>query len=277
MNYKSLTVYNYKVFYYLIRVLAFFMLGYFYVKFSTFSQRSDFLYHPTFFVQELVFPEFPSQFYYVSLLLIAFFSLIISLVKPNIVINVILFVLMALLNTPISAYNGAGHNNHLFVLSFFFSIFLLPQKLKIEDYKSVQFFYAGLLSSYFFAGFWKIVSVFRDLMSDNPRLSWIDIDAAKINTLVNYHNADVFPSDFIFAIYDYKIIWVIITSIAIILQTLSILGTFNRKYLTFTMIYLVVFHLYNKYFVIADFTNAILVVLVVFFPYHLLKGKLLRT
>lgn len=227
------------------------------------------LYRPSFYIQELVFPIFPSEVYYFSLLLFAFLAIVISVIKPSVVLNVFVFILLAILNLPITAYNGAGHNNHLFVMVFFMSLFLLPNSLTSKDYKRVEYFYAGILLTYTFAGLWKFVSIGKDLLTDNPRLSWLDIDAAKLNTMMNYYFADTLVPRIIIQVYDFKLFWVVTTILAILLQTLSILGAFNRRLLSFTMIYLIIFHVYNLYFVYVDFSHAIWVLLVTFFPYHI--------
>lgn len=274
MNYKEITVFNFKIFYYGIRLFSIFWLVQNYIKYVRLAKRPENFYHTTYWLQEVFFPIFPSFYFYVGLLMMSFIFIVMSIVKPKIIFNIILFFLLALVNIPLAAYNGAGHHNHLFILSYFFSIFLLPNFLKTEDYKNIQYFYLGLLMSYTLAGFWKFVAIFKDVYTQSSSVSWLERDAAKLNTLVNWHNADLPVPDLMMQVYQYGYLWIVITFIGIFFQALAFLGAFSRKYLTFNLFYLVAFHWYNKYFVLADFTNAIYVVIVLFFPYHLLNKKI---
>lgn len=274
MNYKENTVFNFKIFYYLIRIFSIFWLIQNYIKYERVAKRSEEFYRTTYWLQEVFFPVFPSFYYYVGLLLVSLLFITLSLFRPKIIYNIILFFLLSLVNIPLAAYNGAGHHNHLFILSFFFSIFLLPSQLKSQDYKYVEYFYLGLLLSYSFAGIWKLVAIFNDLYSHSPSVSWIERDAAKLNTMVNWHNADLQVPEFMMQVYQYQDFWIVITFLGILFQALTALGAFSRKYLTFNLFYLVAFHLYNKYFVLADFTNAIYVVIILLFPYHSIRKKI---
>ena len=273
MNYKQLTIYNYKVSYYLIRIFAFVWLVLQYLIFQTDSQRPQLFYEPTVWLQKLFFPIFPNAIYFYSLLFICGILLLISLVKPSVVINVVCFFLIAIINLPIASYHGIGHNNHLLVLSFFLSLFLIPRKLEEKDYKYVQYFQLGLLITYSLSGLWKIISIAKDVITKDPNISWIESNAAKLNTYTNYHLVDQLPPEFITKIFAYSGLWTALTIFAILMQTFSFLGAFNRKFLTVVIIFLVIFHVYNIYFVIADFTVAIFVVIILFFPYHIFKFK----
>lgn len=269
MNYKELTVYNYKLSYYVIRIFTFLWLGLQYQQYLIFLNRPKEFYYSTIGIQKLLFPSFPEKFYFISLIIITALFLLISIFKPKVIYNIIVFLLIATINLPLAAYHKIGHHNHLFVLSFFFGIFLLPQKLKKEDYIYVQYFYAGLLMSYTLAGIWKWISIFKDIIMQSPSISWIELNAAKLNTLVNFHVIDKTPPEWMMSLYSYEKLWVIITIFGILTQALSIIGAFSRKYLTFAMLFLISFHIYNIYFVKADFTIAIITVIILFFPYHL--------
>ena len=271
MNYKELTIYNYRISYYLIRVFAIFWLFKLYSNFLRFSERPAEFYKPTYWLQEILFPIFPSNTYFLGLIIPTAIFIVLSSIKPKVIFNFLIFILLAILNMPIAAYHGAGHHNHLFILSFFFSVFLIPNKLKKEDFRYVQYFYVGLLMTYTFAGFWKFVSIAKDIVINSPDISWLEPNAAKLNTFVNWHFTDQFPPEYMVMVYEFVYLWIVITFLGILAQTLSVFGAFNRKYLTFTMIFLVLFHLYNKYFVIADFSTAIIVVVILFFPYHHLR------
>lgn len=273
MNYKQLTIYNYKLSYYFIRIFGFIWLILQYVDFQTFVKRSNDFYKPTVWLQKIFFLNFPTAVYFYFLLLICGISLLVSLLKPSVFINIFSFFLIAIINLPLASYHNIGHHNHLFILCFFLSIFLVPKNLKLSDFKNVQYFQLGLLMTYSVSGFWKLVSMAKDIVLREPDISWFESDAAKLNTYTNFHFIDQLPPEFIIKIYSYQSFWSIVTVFAIFIQAFSFLGAFNRKILNVVMIFTIVFHLYNTYFVLADFTIAIFVVLILFFPYHYFKTK----
>ncbi len=177
--------------------------------------------------------------------------------------------LLALINIPIVSYNGASHTNHVFVLSYFFSIFLLPKKLKEEDIKYIEYYYAGMLITYSFSGFWKIFSMIKNTITQSSNLLWCSENAAKINTISSYHYVDLIPPDFIINSYDNSTFWFYFTLFGIAFQFLCVLGAFNRNKLTLVMIFLITFHFYTQYFVLADLGIAKFGLIILFFPYHI--------
>ena len=271
MNYKELTVYNYKISYFGIRIFTLYWLYDQLNFYKIFLKRPTDFYIPNLWLQKVFFLVFPSEFYFYSLVTLCVISLIISVLKPNVLFNVICFILIGLINLPIRGYHGLSHTNHVLILCFFFSIFLIPKKLKENDYKYVQFYYAGLLITYSLAGFWKFISMAKDIVSRDPDISWLELNAAKLNTFTNYHFADLQPPEYILKLYEYPKLWIFITITGILFQTLSIFGAFSRKFLNFTLFFLLCFHFYTKYFVIADLMVMKYGLIVLFFPYHYFK------
>ena len=271
MDYKELTVFNYKVAYYVMRIFGLYWVVQQYFNFSHISGRPASLYEPHFYIQKLIFPHYPSATAFVTLLIILALLFLWTLFKQSALINVFIFLLMAVINLPV-AFNYSGlHFNHLILLGFFLSIFLLPKNLKSKnDYKWVQYFYLGLLCTYSIAGFSKFLGIAKNLINHSGKLLWIDLNAAKVNTYVNYWIDDMMPPQWMQDLYQYPYLWVILTMGAIAVQASCFLGAFSRKYLTFIMLFLFSFHLYTALFVIADFKDAKYFILVAFFPYHLL-------
>jgi hypothetical protein len=150
------------------------------------------------------------------------------------------------------------------------AIFLLPKNLNKEnDFKWVQYFYLGILSTYSLAGISKFLGIAKNIIKGTEKITWIDKNAAKINTLDNYWMADIKVPDWMLNVYAYENFWVLITVIGIAVQASSFLGAFNRKYLTFIMIFLYIFHCYTDFFVLANFQDAKNFVLITLFPYHI--------
>src|SRR5574343_1662149 len=102
MNYKELTIYNYRISYYLIRVFAIFWLFKLYSNFLRFSERPAEFYKPTYWLQEILFPIFPSNTYFLGLIIPTAIFIVLSSIKPKVIFNFLIFILLAILNMPIA-------------------------------------------------------------------------------------------------------------------------------------------------------------------------------
>lgn len=268
MTYPKLTVFNFKVSYFLFRIFTVFWLFEQVQFFNRFAKRAHELYEPTVWFQKIVMPVFPLDLLYYLVVFLTAALLIFSLFRFSVLINILLFFLVAYISLPVVAYRGVSHTNHVLILSYFFSIFLNPRKLEDQDYKYVQIYYLGLLITYSLAGFWKLVSATKDLVTANPEISWFETNAAKYNTMLNYMIVDEKTPLWMLKVYEYENLWIALTIIGIVLQTLCFLGAFSRKYLTFCLLFLLTFHFYTVYFVIADLRIMKYGLIVLFFPYH---------
>ncbi|ASW74572.1 hypothetical protein IQ37_04120 [Chryseobacterium piperi] len=271
MKYPQLTVFNYKVAYYILRLFGLYWLVAQYLTFIKLKERPATIYEPVFWMEKLIFPEFPSTFVFAGFLVACASLLIITIFKPSYILNVFIFLLVAIINLPISANFGVHHDGHIIILGFFLTIFLLPRKLEDKDYKLVQYFYLGILMTYTLAGMSKILGTIKNVVKHTDKLTWLDKNAAKLNTYDNYWMADMAIPESFKNIYAYENFWVVITVLGILTQFFCFLGAFNRKLLTFFLIFLYIFHAYTTMFVLADFENANYFLIVIFFPYHLLR------
>ncbi|GAA4159035.1 hypothetical protein GCM10022217_21120 [Chryseobacterium ginsenosidimutans] len=270
MRYKELTVFNYKITYYAMRIFGLYWLLMQYLAFRRISRWPKEIYEPFLTIQRFIFPEYPGEMLYGSILLICALLLIITLFKQNYILNFLIFILIAIVNFPISLNFSVGHNNHLVIIGFFMAIFLLPKNLNKEnDFKWVQYFYLGILSTYSLAGISKFLGIAKNVIKGTEKITWLDKNAAKINTLDNYWMADIKVPDWMLNVYAYENFWILITVTGIVAQASSFLGAFNRKYLTFIMIFLYIFHCYTDFFVLANFQDAKNFVLITLFPYHI--------
>lgn len=270
MDYKKLTVYNYQTSYYAVRVFTLYWLFEQWLYFLNYHQRAPVFYNPQVWIQQIIFPDFPSVYYYGTYCVLLAAFLLWGLFQQKYLISLITFVLVFLVNLPIAGYSGMGHHSHVLVLFYFFSMFLLPRKLLAKDYKYVQYVYSGILITYSLAGVWKLLSIAKDILLQSPDLSWYERNAALVNSAYNYYIIGQPIPNWMADLYKFENLWMVLTVFGIILQALCVLGAFSRRYLTFTMIFLVSFHLYTKFFVLADWKSVIYGLIFIFFPYHIL-------
>lgn len=272
LGYQKLTVFNYQITYYVFRIFTLFWVVEQYQFFKINSERPQLFYNPATDFQKYLQSEFPSSLYFIALCIILVVNLLWSIFKPNYISSVLIFLTTALINLPINGYFGLSHTNHVLILFYFLTIFLLPNKLVTTDYKLVQYVNFGLLATYSAAGLWKAFSMARDTLTKNPDISWLEPDAARINSEVNFYMIDLPLPIWMQQLYSNTEFWVVLTVIGILFQTLCVLGAFNRKYLTFTLIFLFTFHFYTKIFVIADLKIMKYGIVLMFFPYHYFYG-----
>ncbi|QBO56945.1 hypothetical protein [Chryseobacterium salivictor] len=268
MDYKKLTVFNYQIAYYAFRLFTLYWIWEQICCYKIYSQRLPEFYNPKVWIQLMMFPSFPSAFYFGGLCLLLCLFLIWSLFQQKYWINILIFVFIFLVNLPIAGYHGMGHHSHIVVLFYFFSMFLLPKELNESDYKFVQYLNLGILITYSLAGMYKFISMTKDIVSGSPDLSWYERNAARINTEYNYYIIDRMLPQWMIDFYEYENLWIVLTLLGILFQTTCFLGAFNRKFLTFAMVFIVSFHLYTKFFVFADWKSTIYGVVFMFLPYH---------
>lgn len=268
MDYRKLTVFNYKVSYYAVRLFTFYWLLEQIYYFNIYRIREPEFYSPTARIQLLLFPNFPGPFTFGIFCVLLFIFLVWGLIKQNYWISIATFFLVFTVNLPIAGYIGMGHHSHVLVLFYFFSLFLLPKNLEVKDYRHVQYLYLGILSTYSLAGIWKLLSMVKDLYLHSPDLSWYERNAALVNSAYNFYIVDQQLPAWMQHLYQFETLWVIATVLGIVLQAFSFLGSFNRRYLTFTLLFLLTFHFYTKIFVMADWKSMIYGLLFIFYPYH---------
>lgn len=268
MNYPQLTVFNFKAYYYVMRIFGLYWLVTQFSKFLILKSRPKELNEPVFFLQKIIFPEYPETWMFACLVIICGGLFIWTFFRPSYILNMIIFLLTVLISLPISANYGVHHDNHLIILGVFLTVFLIPKKLESKDYKLAQYFYLGLLTTYTMAGMWKIIGTLKNLIKQTDKVIWVDKNAAKLNTYDNYYRADEIIPEWMVNVYAYENLWIVVTVLGIFTQFLCFLGAYNRKLLTFFMIFLYIFHLYTMKFVLADFEGANYFILVALFPYH---------
>ncbi|WKS96007.1 hypothetical protein [Riemerella columbina] len=268
-DYKYQTVFNYQVSYFMMRIFTLYWLWEQIQIFNINAQRPAEFYTPSVWLQHLAVPTMPSYSYYYALCLALLGCLVVSFFRQRMYLNILVLVLVSLVGVVNAGYNGMRHTNHLLILYYFLSLFLLPNRLSPRDYRNVQYLNLGLLTTYSLAGMWKLLSVVKHEVLNTPELSWIDTNAAKVNSWYNYYMIDQPLPEWMLTLYSYEGFWILLTVVGIILQSLCFLGAFSRKYLTFTLIFLLSFHFYTKYFIIADLKSMKLGLVFLFFPYHI--------
>lgn len=273
------TNYNYFLFIKLLRLLAIAWLGvqtwlWFYLK-----PRPEILYEPIHYLDKVFMPEFPSAFYYFSLIIIALLiNLYLLKRNDNTFLKVLLFFLLALINTLKWSYGYFPHVAHTFLLCHFFTIFgpnknpISTNEEALQTTRIAQFTYAGILVTYSFSGIWKLIGLLYKIILKPSDLNWLHPDAAYLNTVTIRRYWDDTLSNFEL-LYTYGWVWQLLVVGMILFQLFSVLIAFKLKYRVFWCLGIALFHLHNTILMHTEFHLAIFVILILLFPYHLFKRE----
>lgn len=236
--------------------------------------RPESLYMPINWFQKVFMPTFPQPTYFYSMVVLTILMLVVNYFRQRIFYRIVLFFLILWLNALKWNYNFASHVGHIFVLTYFFSIFLNFDRQK-DDLKgkaaAVHWFHAGILLTYTLAGAWKFIGLFYKLFMETQKMSWMNEHAIELNAIVSKRIHDEFPSAFILDLYAVPYVWEILTVCIFFIQLFSIMGALNKRLSYFFLAGLIIFHLYNSILNNTDFYVAIITLVILFFPYHLFK------
>ncbi len=233
--------------------------------------RPESLYMPIYWFQKVFMPTLPQPVYFYTVVTLTILLLILNYFRQRVFHRILLFFLILWLNALKWNYNFASHVGHIFVLTYFFSIFLNFDKVE-NDVKgkavAAHWFHAGILLTYTLAGVWKFIGLFYKLFIETQKMSWLNEHAIELNAIVSKRIHDEFPSSLILKLYAIPYIWEILTICIFFIQLFSIMGALNKRLSYFFLAGLIIFHLYNSVLNNTDFYVAIITLIILFFPYH---------
>ncbi|MBK9327859.1 MAG: hypothetical protein IPM95_00810 [Sphingobacteriales bacterium] len=236
--------------------------------------RPESLYMPINWFQTVFMPTLPHPAYFYSMVVLTLLSLILNYFRQHLFYRIVLFFFILWLNALKWNYNFASHVGHIFVLTYFFSIFLNFDKMGTDvrgRAAAVHWFHAGILLTYTFAGVWKFIGLFYKLFIDTQKMGWLHEHAIELNAIVSKRIHDEFPSSSVLQLYSIPYLWEVLTAGIFLIQLFSIMGSLNKRLSYFFLAGLIIFHLYNSILNNTDFYVAGITLILLFFPYHRYK------
>lgn len=246
------------------------------------AQRPPELFTPINWFDKLFMTSLPGPFLWWSVVLVVFF------VNGSLLLNkggkwqrFVLAMGVLWVNCIRWKFEFFSHVGHLIVLYHLLSVFL-PQKKQAEknevlDYaRAIKWFFAGLLVGYSMSGVWKVVGFVYKVIFKPSEMTWFHPDAMVVNSAVGFRDWDV-EMGALLDLFELRWIWQMLFVVMLLLQLGSVLGAVRIKILPYIALGNILFHLANVLFVRIEFYVAPLVLLITFFPYHLLfrsKDKL---
>jgi hypothetical protein len=240
------------------------------------SDRPMELFAPINWFDKLFMPSFPHWSIWLLVWTSAFTLNILLYFKGDLKWQrIVLGVLILWINCIRWKYEFFSHVGHIMVLYHLVGIFL-PRKDLIDpsdeeliDYsKGVKWLFSGLLIGYTFSGLWKVAGLVYKLILKPEQISWIHPLAMKLNSIVGYRDWDM-PLDNIDALYSVLIPWQIAFVLMLLLQVFSIFGGVRQQLTPYITLGNIAFHVINTLLIHIEFYLTPIVLLAVFFPYHL--------
>lgn len=255
-----------------LRIFTFLWIGYVIFAYNENLHRPESLFEPINWLQKILMPQLPSQGVFYLVVLTAAGLCFLTLKSKKVIFRALLFLVLLWLNCIKWNYNFFSHVGHLFLFAHFFTIFITPEKrLNSKDNAmAIRWALAGVLSTYTMAGIWKFVSLFyKTLIKPTPnQATWLSEDAVELNAIVSARLWDQSTNAEQFTMYNIDYIWVAGTIFIFFIQLISVLGGFNKKLSYFIVFFLVLFHIYNSLFINTSFYVSVIVLIILFFPYH---------
>lgn len=267
-------------YYYADTFLRFFTYGWLIYQsflYHILSDRPAILFTPMNWFGRAFMPEFPSLSIIVIIVLSAWLSNTLCLIKKqNVPARLILFFCILYLNSLNWNYGFFSHVGHLFVLAHFFTIFVpIQNPVKSlgpdeETATSVQWAYTGFMASYSIAGLWKVLGLVAKFTISQEGISWLNSNASLYNSIVGHISWDLPLDSFTVQIFTIPYIWPIMFMVMLILQLCSFLSTIRLPLFFWIGFGTICFHLFNLIFMKIEFIITPIVLLILFFPYHII-------
>ncbi len=244
------------------------------------SSRPIELFAPIHWFDKLFMPTFPNPILWYSLLGLAFINNLLLLKNGSLKYPRILLGLLVLwINCIRWKYEFFSHVGHVMVLYHLLGMFVTRKnKISSEDpelldfSKTIQWLYAGVLIGYTFSGLWKLAGLVYKFFWHPEQINWLHPMAMKLNSIVGFRDWDLSLAPVEYT-YRFLVVWQIAFIIMLILQVVSVLGAYRPQITLYIALGNICFHVINSLIIHIEFYLTPLVLLAVFFPYHLFLNK----
>lgn len=258
--------------------LRFIVFGWFIYQTNTYhlmADRPEELFAPINWFDKLFMSSFPHWLVWYTVIGLASFLNFRLVIKGDAKWERIgLGVLILWINCIRWKYEFFSHVGHIMVLYHLLGMFL-PRKDRLEDEeetllydKAIKWLYAGLLIGYTMSGLWKLIGLAYKSIFKPEQINWMHPLAMKLNSIVGYRDWDE-PIGDLMNWYEVSWPWQIAFVGMMFLQIFSALGAMRTQLTPWIALGNIMFHLINVVLIRIEFYVAPMMLLVIFFPYHL--------
>lgn len=240
------------------------------------ADRPLVLFQPINWFDHLFMPVFPHWVVWYGVIMLAVFLNFRLIRKGDAKIErIVLGFLILWINCIRWKYEFFSHVGHIMVLYHLVGMFLprvkeLQCQKKVLTYgMAIQWFYSGLLVGYTMSGLWKLIGLVYKVLLKPDQINWLHPLAMKLNSIVGYRDWDE-GFDTLLNLYTIHWPWQVAFVLMMCLQIFSVLGAFRFQITPLIALGNILFHLVNVYLIRIEFYLTPIVLLIVFFPYHLI-------
>lgn len=248
------------------------------LNFFDLIQRPSSLYEPMNYFSKLLMPTIPNPIVFVTVAAagIGFCSYL--LFKPKtLIIRILLTFIVLWINLFQWNWGFESVVSHSFLFCHLCTM-LIPfdspdkssEKLGVAV-TMIKLFYATILATYTLSGFWKWIALGYKIVLKPQDVNWLSDSGAMCNSIVGYYNYDL-DFHWILPLFAIPLLWKIAFLVMNSIQILSLFAVNRHQLQPLLGLSLVIFHLVNIIVFNVIFITAIFVIIILFFPYHLISN-----
>lgn len=260
----------------LLRILVFGWLVYQGFLYLSFMERPAELFYPMTYFGRLFMPEFPSPLIFGLVVLTSTLANTYCYFKnANIPAKAILAFGLLYINALQWNYGYFSQAGHLFVLVNLFIVFVKvpgPGKGNVKNpeiAESVKWSFIGFMGTYSISGIWQVIGlVFGDTLAPGTQ-SWLSTETTLFNIVAGFRSWDLSLDSVLIDVFTVPYIWPILYVGILNLQLFSFLAAVRLPLFYWVGSGTILLHLFNMVFIKTVFIVTPLLILILFFPYHL--------
>jgi hypothetical protein len=238
-------------------------------------QRPIQLYEPMNYFARLLMPSLPSAWIFVSAIMLGIALSTTLLFRPN---SIFLRLLLSFIVLWVNAFQWSwgfesvvSHTllfSHLCTILISFKTSEVVLEKRMLTVKMIKLFYVCILTTYILSALWKWVGLAYKLFFRVEDINWLSDIGALSNALISFRNYD-FDYQWLFPLFVFPFIWQFLFLLMSFLQTICLWAAFRFQLQPFYAFVFFIFHLVNSVVFNTIFITAPLVMVILFFPYHL--------
>ena len=226
------------------------------------------------FIFEILCPAFPSSYIFYSPIIISLILSAVLIIRPDLyLLRLVLALLLIWINIPQWSYGKISHVSNILLLYHLFSMFIpFNQKVNTENARPINkiftFVYAGIFFTYALSGIWKALGITYKVIFKPDEIHWLHPHASLYNTVVSFRNYDFTLGGYESILRLYPL-WITGFIFILYIQLTCIFAAYRKPLLPWMGFFLILFHLINTISFLIVFYLAPLVIIALFFSYHL--------
>lgn len=239
--------------------------------------RPTALYEPMNYFAKLLMSTIPHPVVFVTVAVIGLAICCILLVKPDILyVRIFLTFILLWVNLFQWSWGVESVVSYTLLFSHLYTM-LVPFDSKDQEVTKIghkvtmiKLFYAAILVTYTLSGVWKWIALVYKLVLKPEDVNWLSDSGALFNAVVSFRNYD-FDYNWLLPFFCWPWLWKFAFLLMNTIQTFCLFAVNRIQLQPLVALAFVIFHIINSIMFATVFITAILVIIILFFPYHLFR------